>query len=175
MAEQMAGLEQYIRDVNDFPKAGIVFKDITTLLAHPDALRQAIDQMAAPFRDRGITKVAAMESRGFIFGTSIALDLQCGFVPIRKPGKLPWTKRRHEYILEYGSDALEMHDDAMEANDRVLIVDDVLATGGTAEAAAMLVSQTAAQILGYSFLIELDFLNGREKIGKYEIQSVIHY
>lgn len=168
-------LEQHIRDVADFPKPGIVFKDITPLLNSPVALRTAIELMAAPFRACGVTKVAAVESRGFIFGAAIALDLQCGLVPIRKPGKLPWTTRRHEYVLEYGSDAIEMHDDAITPSDRVLIVDDVLATGGTAAAAATLVGEAGGQIEGFSFLIELDFLRGRLRLGDHNVQSIVHY
>src|SRR4051794_11087598 len=124
-------LKAFVRDVPDFPKPGIMFKDITPLLRAPDALVESVERLADPFRNEKITAVAGIESRGFIFGSCVARILGAGFIPIRKPGKLPWTKRRYEYVLEYGSDALEVHDDAVGAGDRVLIIDDVLATGGT--------------------------------------------
>ena len=164
-----------IRDVPDFPKPGIIFKDITPLLRSSAAFGDAIEQMTAPFRNEGITAVVAMESRGFIFGAPIARLLNTGFVPIRKPGKLPWTTRRHEYVLEYGSGMLEIHDDALNPEDRVLIVDDVLATGGTAGAAASLVSGLGTTIVAFSMLIELDFLEGRKKLGGLPVHSVVHY
>jgi adenine phosphoribosyltransferase len=157
-------LKAFIRDVPDFPKPGILFKDITPLLRSPEALDRTCALLAEPFRDQGITAVAAIESRGFIFGTLVAHNLAAGFIPIRKPGKLPWTKRRHEYVLEYGTDALEIHDDAVDANDRVVIVDDVLATGGTAAAAAELVRGLGANLAGIATVIELEFLEGRRKL-----------
>jgi len=157
-------LTQYIRDVPDFPKPGIVFKDITPLLRSPQALEWVANALAEPFRDKGITAVVAIESRGFIFGTGVARVLNAGLVPVRKPGKLPWKTRSFEYTLEYGSGSLEIHDDALAPGDRALIVDDVLATGGTAAAAACLVRDLGAEIVGIGMLMELAFLNGREKL-----------
>src|SRR5439155_14005901 len=144
----MDDLKTYIRDVPDFPKPGILFKDITPLLRDPQALEHSIDLLAQPFRGERITAVAAIESRGFIFGSCVARILGAGFIPIRKPGKLPWTTRSHEYELEYGKDKLEIHDDAVSKNDRVLIIDDVLATGGTLAAAAALVRALDAKLVG---------------------------
>ena len=132
----MTDLRQYIRDVPDFPKPGILFKDITPLLRSPEALEAAVQGLAEPYRDQRISNVVAIESRGFIFGSCVARILGAGFVPIRKPGKLPWTTRRNEYKLEYGTDVVEIHDDALTADDRVVIIDDVLATGGTAASSA---------------------------------------
>ncbi len=157
-------LTPFIRDVPDFPKPGIMFKDITPLLRSPQALDYVSHALAEPFRDKGITSVVAIESRGFIFGTGVARVLGAGLVPVRKPGKLPWKTRTHEYTLEYGSGVLEIHDDALTANDRALIIDDVLATGGTAAAAACLVRDLGATIAGIGMVIELTFLNGREKL-----------
>ncbi len=151
---------QAIRDVPDFPKPGIMFKDITPLLLDPGRFRRALELMAAPFRGSSVRRVVSIESRGFLLGAPIALLLEAGLVPIRKPGKLPAARGRVEYALEYGTDALEMHRDAVGQGDRVLIVDDVLATGGTAEAAAKLVRAHGAQVVGFTFLIELDFLKG---------------
>jgi adenine phosphoribosyltransferase len=169
-------LQRFIRDVPDFPKPGILFKDITPLLRDPGALRASCELLAEPFRDAGITAVAGIESRGFIFGSVVAQNLGAGFVPIRKPGKLPWTTRRHEYVLEYGSDALEIHDDALTPEDRVLIVDDVLATGGTLAAATLLVRGFAATLAGAATVIELAFLGGREKLhGQVKLHTVLQY
>jgi len=168
-------LRSLIRDVPDFPKPGIVFKDITPLLRAPTALESAVEEMAAPFRGMSITQVAAIESRGFIFGSGVARVLGAGLIPIRKPGKLPWTTRRHEYLLEYGSDVLEIHDDALTPEDRVIVVDDVLATGGTAAAAAALVRGFGSILLGITVLIELEFLHGREKLGGTPLHSVVRY
>ncbi len=167
-------LETYIRDIPDFPKEGIVFKDITPLLASPDGFRQAIDTIADEFADAGITKVLGAEARGFIFGGALAYKLGAGFVPARKPGKLPWQTTSAEYALEYGTDSLEMHLDAIGPDDVVLIVDDVLATGGTAAAKGSLVASTGATVTGYAFLIELDFLAGRSKLQGAKIMSLIH-
>jgi adenine phosphoribosyltransferase len=164
-----------IRDVPDFPKPGIIFKDITPLLLRPGAFRRAIDLMATPFRGSQVTRVVSIESRGFLLGAPVALALEAGLVPIRKPGKLPSARGRVEYALEYGTDALEMHQDAVSRNDRVLIVDDVLATGGTAEAAAKLVRTREAQVVGFTFLIELDFLKGRERLRNERIEALLHY
>jgi adenine phosphoribosyltransferase len=168
-------LKTYVRDVPDFPKPGIMFKDITPLLRAPEALEASIEQLAAPFRDEKITAVAGIESRGFIFGSCVARTLGAGFIPIRKPGKLPWTKRRYEYILEYGSDALEIHDDAVREGDRVLIIDDLLATGGTLAASIALVSELNATVVGAATVIELAFLEGRKKLNGARFHSVIEY
>lgn len=158
-------LRNFIRDVPDFPKPGILFKDITPMLRSPQALETACRLLADPFADANVTQVAGIESRGFIFGSIVARNLGAGFIPIRKPGKLPWSTRRHEYVLEYGSDALEVHDDALESGDRVLVIDDVLATGGTLAAATHLVRGFDATLVGAATVIELSFLNGREKMG----------
>jgi adenine phosphoribosyltransferase len=168
-------LYQKIRDVPDFPKPGILFKDITPLLLDPRAFRQAIELMANPFRTARVTRVVSIESRGFLLGAPIALALEAGLVPIRKPGKLPAARGRVEYALEYGTDALEMHRDAVSAADRVLIVDDVLATGGTAEAAAKLVRTYGAEMLGLTFLLELAFLNGRKRLRAERVEAVLRY
>jgi adenine phosphoribosyltransferase len=170
-----AQLETFIRDVPDFPKPGILFKDITPLLRSAEALTATCALLAEPFRDQGVTLVAGIESRGFIFGSIVAQNLGAGFVPIRKPGKLPWTTRRHEYILEYGSDALEIHDDALSPTDRVLVIDDVLATGGTLAAATQLVRGFDATLIGAAIVIELGFLGGREKLDGVTVQSLLRY
>ena len=164
-----------IRDVPDFPKAGILFKDITPLLLDASAFRRAVELMAGPFRGAEVTRVVSIESRGFLLGAPIALALDAGLVPIRKPGKLPSERGRVEYALEYGTDALEMHSDAVGARDRVLVVDDVLATGGTAEAAAKLVRAHGAAVVGFTFLIELDFLKGRARLAGEPVESLLHY
>jgi adenine phosphoribosyltransferase len=166
---------QAIRDIPDFPKPGIVFKDITPLLLDPGAFRGTIELMAAPFRSARVTRVVSIESRGFLLGAPIALALEAGLVPIRKPGKLPAATGRVEYALEYGTDALEMHRDAVSGSDRVLIVDDVLATGGTAGAAAKLVRAHGAHVVGFTFLIELDFLKGRARLENERIEALLHY
>jgi len=168
-------LHTYIRNVPDFPKPGIMFKDITPLLRSPEALESTCALLAEPFRDKGVTLVAGIESRGFIFGSVVARNLGAGFIPIRKPGKLPWTTRRHEYVLEYGSDALEIHDDALTREDRVIIVDDVLATGGTLVAATHLVRGFEASLVGAATVIELEFLNGRQKLDGVPFHSLIRY
>ena len=164
-----------IRDVPDFPKPGIVFKDITPLLLDPVAFRGAVELMTAPFRGARISRVVSIESRGFLLGAPVALGLEAGLVPMRKPGKLPAERGRVEYALEYGTDALEMHTDAVAAEDRVLIVDDVLATGGTAAAAARLVRTHGADVVGFTFLIELDFLKGRARLQGERIEALLHY
>jgi len=161
--------------VPDFPKPGILFKDITPLLGAPDAFRASIERLAEPYRDVGIGKVAGIESRGFIFGAAVAQELGCGFVPVRKPGKLPWKSQKHEYDLEYGSDALEIHEDAFGAKEKVVIVDDVLATGGTAAAAGHLVRKVGADLVGYAIVIELSFLGGREKLNGARLHTMITY
>ena len=168
-------LKQAIRDVRNFPKPGIIFRDVTPLLLDIELFRRAIDLMTAPYRDARITRVVSIESRGFLFGAPIALALGAGLVPIRKPGKLPAATQRVEYALEYGSDALEMHHDAIQPGDRVLIVDDVLATGGTAVAATQLVGETGGAVVGFTFLIELDFLKGRQRLAGRRVEALLHY
>jgi adenine phosphoribosyltransferase len=167
-------LENYIRTIQDFPKPGIGFKDITTLLKEPAAFHEAIAQITGHFSKKGIQKVVAIESRGFIFGAPLALNLKAGFVPARKPKKLPAATMREEYQLEYGTDALEMHVDAIAKGEKVAIIDDLLATGGTAAAAARLVEKLGGQVAGVAFLIELDFLQGRRRLEKYDVHSLIH-
>lgn len=167
-------LDSYIRDIPDFPKEGVVFKDITPLLASPEGFRESIDLLARPYEDAGVTKVLGAEARGFILGGALAYKLGAGFIPARKPGKLPWTTTSSEYALEYGTDQLEMHTDAVGPGDRVLIVDDVLATGGTAAAKADLVTRGGAEVIGYAFLMELDFLGGRSKLGDHKVVSLMH-
>ncbi|MHB1263222.1 MAG: adenine phosphoribosyltransferase [Gemmatimonadaceae bacterium] len=157
-------LKRAIRDVPDFPKPGVVFKDITPVLADPRLFGPVVEAMATPWREQGITHVVGIESRGFILGAPVALALRAGFVPIRKPGKLPFTTRFEEYALEYGTDRLEVHVDACESGARVLIVDDVLATGGTAAAACRLVEAVGGTVAGLSFLLALSFLRGEEAI-----------
>jgi adenine phosphoribosyltransferase len=159
-----AELERAIRTISDFPKPGIQFKDITPLLARPALVHDAVDALAEPFLNDGITKVIGIEARGFILGAMLAHRLEAGFVPVRKPGKLPYDTYGAEYELEYGTDRIEMHVDAMGPHDRVLIHDDVIATGGTSAAAFELVQQTEAEVVGYAFLLELSFLRGRAKL-----------
>jgi len=168
-------LKQRIRHVPDFPKPGILFYDITTLLRDPQGFKAAIDQLAAPFDGAGIDLVVGIESRGFILGGPVADRLGAGFCPIRKPGKLPAKTRRESFKLEYGADALEIHEDGVVAGQRVLIIDDVLATGGTAKAAASLVKQLGGQLHALAFLIELDVLKGREQLAGERVASVLHY
>lgn len=168
-------LKSCIRDVPDWPKEGIIFKDITTLLRDPEAFKLAVNALADRYRDRGIDYVASVEARGFILGAPVAFLLGVGFVPIRKPGKLPCETRREEYELEYGTDAVEVHADAFDAGDRVLVCDDLLATGGTALATARLIESCGATVEAFVFLVELDFLAGRDKLLDYEVFSIIHY
>ncbi|PKQ17283.1 MAG: adenine phosphoribosyltransferase [Actinobacteria bacterium HGW-Actinobacteria-7] len=168
-------LSPFIRDIPDWPKPGVVFKDITPLLASPEGFHAAIDTLAQEYEGTGVTKVMGAEARGFIFGGALAYRLGAGFVPARKPGKLPWNTSAVSYDLEYGTDSLEIHEDAVGPGDNVLIVDDVLATGGTAAAKAELVTMTGAKVAGFAFLIELDFLNGRAKLPEAAaITSLIH-
>jgi len=168
-------LQRTIRDVHNFPKPGIVFKDVTPVLLDVELFGRTVKAMAEPYRDARITRIVSIESRGFLFGAPIALELGAGLVPIRKPGKLPAATQRIEYALEYGTDALEMHYDAVQPGDRVLIVDDVLATGGTANAAAQLVGGTGAAVAGFTFLIELDFLKGRQRLQGRRVEALLHY
>ena len=171
----MDHLKAKIRHVPDFPKPGILFYDITTLLCDPQGFRDTIDAMAAPYMGEDIDQVVGIESRGFILGGAVAATLGCGFVPIRKPGKLPAATHKESYNLEYGTDTLEIHQDACGNNQRLLIVDDVLATGGTARAAIDLVKKAGGKIIGAAFLIELDFLKGRDKLAGEPVYSVLHY
>ena len=171
----MDDLKAHIREIPDFPKPGILFYDITTLLQHPLALRMTVDRFVWLFAQRRIQKVVGIESRGFMFGPIVAYDLNAGFVPVRKPGKLPADKVRETYELEYGNDTLEMHRDAIQPGEHVLIVDDVVATGGTAAATARLVEALGGVVAGFGFIIELTFLDARKKLAGYEVASLIQY
>ena len=171
----MDQLKAKIRSVPDFPKAGILFYDITTLLQDAAGFHAAIDSLAIPFQDQGIEVVAAVESRGFIFGAAVADRIGAGFTPVRKPGKLPSTTVSCSYALEYGTDSLEMHRDAVRAGQRVLIVDDLLATGGTARATTDLVKELGGEVYALAFLIELAALNGRQRLAGERIHSVLKY
>ena len=175
MEKLMNNLADFIRDVPDFPKKGIIFKDITTLLKNPEALKETSSILHNLAKDKGITKVAGIESRGFIFGGLLAEKLNAGFVPIRKPNKLPAEKISETYALEYGTDTIEIHKDAIIAGDKVLLHDDLLATGGTANAAVKLIEKLGGEVVQISFMIELVFLNGRELLKGYDIQSLIKY
>lgn len=168
-------LTQYIRDIPDFPKKGILFKDITPLLGNIDAFRETIARMADPFRGQRIDCLVAAEARGFIFAAPLALELGAAFVPVRKPGKLPHDRHSFSYDLEYGSDTLEMHKDAVLAGQRVLVVDDLLATGGTVEACCKLLANNDVEIAGCLFCIELAALNGRSRLNPYHVVSLITY
>lgn len=168
-------IKSLIRDIPDFPKPGILFRDITTLLADKDGLRMACAAMAEPFKDKGVEQVVGAESRGFIFGVAIAHCLGCGFVPVRKPGKLPYDVISESYELEYGTDNLEMHTDSVKPGQKVLLCDDLLATGGTMSACCKMVERLGGDIVGVSFLIELGFLNGRSKLSAYDVKTVITY
>ena len=170
-----ARLRAAIRDVPDFPKPGILFKDITPVLMDAELFRLATDAMAAPWSEAGITHVVAIESRGFILGGPVAQRLGAGFIPVRKPGKLPYRRERVEYDLEYGTDALEIHADACGSSARILILDDVLATGGTAAAAARLVEQVGGPVAGFAFLVELSFLGGVSRLGGRRVTSTMQF
>ena len=171
----MSTLKTKIRNVPDFPKAGILFYDITTLLRDPEGFRAVIDALTAPFDGKGIDLVVGIESRGFLMGGAVADRLGAGFVPVRKPGKLPAKAVKESYALEYGTDSLEMHEDAVVSGQKVLIVDDVIATGGTAKATAGLVRRLGGTVHALAFLIELDALQGRAKLGDDVVYSVLHY
>lgn len=175
MPAQAGDLKAFIREIPDFPKPGILFRDITPLLAQPQALAQAIEALAAPFAGKGIDIVAAVEARGFIFGSAVARALQAGFVPIRKKGKLPFHTESVSYGLEYGRDVVEVHTDAIRPGMKVLMVDDLLATGGTMAAACRLIEKLGGTIAGLTFLVELSGLNGREKLKPYPLHAVICY
>lgn len=168
-------LKKYIREIPDFPKPGILFYDISTLLKNPKALRMTVDRFVWFFSDQQIDKVVGIESRGFMFAPIVAYNLNAGFVPVRKPGKLPGNTVGRSYDLEYGSDRIEMHEDGIEPDERVLIVDDLLATGGTAAATADLVTSQGGRVVGFGFIVELLFLNGRERIAKYPLDTLITY
>jgi len=168
-------LKATIRDIPDFPKPGILFKDITPVLSNAQLMHQIVDHFAEQFGGADVTAVVGMESRGFIFGAPLAMKLGCSFVPARKPGKLPYDSVGVDYALEYGTARLEMHTDAVGPGDRVLVVDDLLATGGTAAATNTLISGLGATIVGNCFVIELDFLNGRDALGGVPVKSIVHY
>jgi adenine phosphoribosyltransferase len=171
----MDRLRNKIRDIPDFPKPGIIFKDITPLVKDPATLRLAVHQLLHPFLGRDITAVAGMEARGFIFGSLVAWELGIPFIPLRKPGKLPYDVQSVSYDLEYGSAELEVHIDAVDSNDKVLLIDDLLATGGTAKASCELIEKLGATVVACAFVVELDFLQGREKLGNYDVHSLLHY
>ena len=171
----MNRLKQYVRNIPDFPEPGIQFKDITPLVKEPAMLRLAVHQLIHPFLGEQITGVAGMEARGFIFGSLVAWELGVGFIPLRKPGKLPYDVQSASYDLEYGSASLEIHLDAINEGDKILLVDDLIATGGTASASCDLIERLGGRIIGCSFVIELVELKGREKLGKYNFHSLLKY
>ena len=173
--DRAAELRARVQDVSDFPKPGILFKDITPLLSDPHCLGVAIDLLAEPWMGRGVTHVLGIESRGFIFGAAVATRIAAGFVPVRKPGKLPRAADRVSYALEYGTDAVEIHRDALPPGSRVIVVDDLIATGGTAEAAVELARRQSATVEGASFLVELEVLRGRRRLQGVEVQAVLVY
>ena len=175
MKNETLDLRQFIRDIPDFPKQGILFRDITPLLADARALACAIERLTEPFQDKGIDVIAAVEARGFIFGSAVAKALGVGFVPIRKKGKLPYHTESVCYGLEYGQDTVEVHTDAVESGTKVLMVDDLLATGGTMVAACELIEKLGGKIHGLTFLIELTDLKGQNKLGQYDIHTVLSY
>jgi adenine phosphoribosyltransferase len=168
-------LKEFIRDVPDFPKKGIIFKDITPLLKDPKAFQEVIRHLADRYAGKGLKAIVAMESRGFILGGALAAQMGVSFVPVRKPGKLPWKSIKETYELEYGKDSLEIHEDAIAQGDKVLVLDDVLATGGTAAATIRLVERVGGNVVEACFLIQLSFLNGHEKLKSTPIYSIIRY
>ncbi|MHB1686257.1 MAG: adenine phosphoribosyltransferase [Ignavibacteriaceae bacterium] len=168
-------LKRYIRNVKDFPKEGIMFRDITTLLKDADALKNTIDELYELAKNLNVTKVVGIESRGFIFGSMLAEKLNAGFIPIRKPGKLPAETESKTYALEYGNDTIEIHKDAIKIGERVLLHDDLLATGGTALAAANLIEKLGGEVVQLSFVIELSFLQGRNKLKNYNVKALVDY
>jgi adenine phosphoribosyltransferase len=171
----MEDLKKFIREVPEFPKPGILFYDITTLLQNPLALRMTVDRFVWLFAQKRIHKVVGIESRGFMFAPIVAYNLNAGFIPVRKPGKLPYQKVRQSYDLEYGTDSIEMHNDAIQPGEHVLVVDDLVATGGTALAAARMVESLGGIVSGFGFIVELTFLPGRQKLQGYEVESLIRY
>ena len=168
-------LKDYIRNIKDYPKEGILFRDITTLLKDKDAFKFAIDKMAEQVKDKKVDLIVGAESRGFLIGSALAYKINCGFIPVRKKGKLPYKTISEEYALEYGTDTLFMHEDAIKKGDNVLVVDDLIATGGTALAMIKMVEKLGGNVIGSSFLIELEELNGRKEIEKYPINVLIKY
>jgi adenine phosphoribosyltransferase len=172
---RMEELKAIIREIQDWPKKGILFYDVTTLMKDGPSFKKAIDALIKPFKDKQVDLVIGVEARGFIFAPTVAYALGAGFVPVRKPKKLPAPTRSVSYQLEYGSDSLEIHQDAIEAGQRVLIVDDLIATGGTAAAVANMVEEMGGTVVGLAFLVELDFLKGRDKLSKHEITSILRY
>jgi len=170
-----AALRRFIRDVPDFPKAGILFRDVTPLLADARALRSAVDAIAAPFRGAGVVRVIGIESRGFLFGAPVAIALEAGLSLVRKAGKLPWKTHKTSYALEYGEDSVEMHVDAVTPGERVIVVDDLVATGGTAAAAVRLAKEAGAEVVGCAFLIELAALGGRQHLDVPQVHAVLGY
>jgi len=168
-------LETYIRDINDFPNEGIIFKDITPLLNNFEVRKEALKQLVTLIKNKKIDKVVGVESRGFFFGTLLAQELNAGFVPVRKPKKLPFETISETYALEYGLDTLEIHVDAIQPGDKVLLHDDVLATGGTAAAVCKLIERLGGEVVQCNFLMELDFLEGKKKLSKYDVQALLHY
>jgi adenine phosphoribosyltransferase len=170
-----SSLRELVRDIPDWPRPGILFRDITPLLAAPDAFALTVDELAAPYADEQIDKVIGVEARGFVFAAPVAYRRGAGFVPVRKVGKLPWDIEQEEYVLEYGTDLLEIHRDAVQPGERVLIVDDVIATGGTAAATARLVERLGGEVVGFSFLLELVSLAGRSQLDHYRVHVVLGY
>lgn len=168
-------LKKHIRDIPDFPKKGIIFKDISTLVQHPGAFKQSIDSLAEKYAQEKIEYVVGVEARGFIFGAALAYRLNTGFIPIRKKGKLPYKTKSVTYELEYGTDTLEMHEDAIRPNARVLVIDDLLATGGTVKAVIDLLKNQQADIVGVAFIVELEFLKGKSKLEGFPVHSLIQY
>lgn len=175
MAPDPSWLADHIRDIPDFPKPGVVFKDITPLLAHVDAFRFTVDAIADHFAGREVDKVLGIEARGFIFAAPVAYRFGAGFVPVRKAGKLPWQIEKEEYELEYGTDLLEVHCDALDPGDQVVIIDDVMATGGTAAATVRLVEKLGGSVVGLGFVIELAFLGGRGRLAGQDLVSLVTY
>jgi len=175
MDKAIEDIQKSIRDIPDFPKPGVVYKDITPLLSNAPLFKQTIDLMAERYQGRGVDTILGIESRGFIIGAALAYTMGVGFCIVRKPGKLPYETHSAKYELEYGSDALEIHRDGLRPGSQVLIVDDLLATGGTAAAAAALVSQLSAEVMEFAFVIELTFLRGRERLGPRDVYSIIQY
>ena len=168
-------LKEHVRSIPDFPKPGIMFRDITPMMQSADVMKEVVRQMAEPFRQDGVSTILAAEARGFVFGVPLAMELGAAFVPVRKPGKLPFQTEKFEYDLEYGSDSLEIHTDAIGNGDRVLLVDDLLATGGTIEACLKLSQRLGADVVGAAFVIELAFLKGRERLDSHKTVSLIEY
>lgn len=173
MADETTTLDDHIREIPDWPRPGVVFKDITPLLGDPRAFGQVVDQLVARFRDRPVRHVLGVEARGFVLAAPVAHQLGAGFVPVRKAGKLPWRIEQEEYVMEYGSELLEVHRDAVAPGEPVLVIDDVLATGGTARAATRLVERLGGVVVGCGFLLELGFLGGRDRLDQYDVASLL--